>query len=564
MDTNFELAELLFPDIKKTTSDYENLYPPRELPTTSMVTRFAPSPTGFMHIGGISTALISKTLAKQTNGIFFLRIEDTDKKREIENGVYEIITNLQNFNITPDEGFIAPEKTVGCYGPYKQSQRIPIYKTYIKELIKLGFAYPCFCSPEELAISRQQQIEQKIRPGYYGQWAHHRKFSLEEIKRELDQHRPFAIRLRAPEPNRKKIFFSDLIKGNIEFPVNDIDVVLLKSDNLPTYHFAHFVDDYLMRVTHVIRGDEWLSSLPIHLQLFQYFKKQPPYYAHVAPIAKIEGNSKRKLSKRKDPEAAVSYYYEKGYPSNGVIEYLLNLANSNFYSWRVENPTEPLEKFSFSFKNMGSSSAMFDISKLDNICKNVISTMEIKSIYDQIVKWALAHDLPFAKIIQKNKSYTLQILDIENTEQKKRKDIACWSAIKENLGFFYDEIFDEIPKELFPYPLNIGKADIRHVLSFFIDQSEIQEPKDNWLIKVRLFFDTLGYAQNIKILKLNPNKYKGAFGDLFMIIRVALTSKTQTPDLYEMLKIMGANRVKKRLTFAKKNDFVNIIKSSQY
>lgn len=544
---SLKLAEILFPDVEKNIDYYEKLYPPREVDPTIKITRFAPSPTGFIHIGGVYAALVSSLVAHQSKGVFFLRIEDTDKKREVKNGVEEIINGLLNFNIIPDEGVVAVDKELGAYGPYKQSERISIYRIFAKELVKRGVAYPCFCTLEELENSRKMQEAKKIKPGYYGEWAIHRNLNLDEIKKALIQKNKFALRLKTEINSNKQLLIKDLIKGELTLPVNDLDIVLLKSDNLPTYHFAHFVDDYLMRVTHVIRGDEWLSSLPIHLQLFQLFVVKPPIYGHISPIVKTIGSSKRKLSKRKDPEAAVSFYLEKGYPAESVTEYLLNLANSDFEDWREKYPFERIEKFPFNIEKMGKSWSNFDIDKLNFTSKNVISRMSIDEIYKNLLKWANTYDNEFAKVLTTNKEYLKKIINIENSEKQQRKDLQSWSEVREKFGYFFDQLVSDVDIKNYLFPLDISNQEIKQIFSYFIENYTDTDTREEWLDKSKNFFSQMGFAKDTKEYKENKDKYRGNLGTPFMALRVALTGVTKTPDLFEIMRAMGNERVKARL-----------------
>ncbi|HCT64368.1 MAG TPA: glutamate--tRNA ligase [Lachnospiraceae bacterium] len=541
---NKELADILLPDVKNSPQYYEEKYPQRNLPQDAIVTRFGPSPTGFLHIGSLYAALIEKRAADQTGGVFFLRIEDTDKKREVENGVTLLLDGLKQFGIVPDEGVVGEESEKGNYGPYKQSERAEIYKTFVKELIARGLAYPCFCSQEELEKSRSIQEQKGIRPGYYGKWAKDRNLSFEEIEKNLKEGKTFVIRIKAPEQKGKTIKFVDLIKDEIEMPENDLDAVIFKSDGLPLYHFAHAVDDHFMRTTHVIRGDEWLPSVPLHIQLFEMFGWKVPIYAHVAPINKIDGNSKRKISKRKDPEAAVSYYREKGYPSESVIDYLLNLANSNFEEWRMENPKAPNTEFVIDFVKMGVSGPLFDFVKMNDISKNVIGFMTSEEVYEKSLDWAEEFDKELAELMKREKEYTIGALNIERNSVKPRKDIAKWSDVRPTVEFFYDDVFEV--DENYDFSENDTKENINLVLESYVKVLELGNEKEQWFNHLKDFAETVGYARDAKTYKKNPDSYKGHVGDVAMILRVALTKKRNTPDLHEMINVMGKDRVQKR------------------
>ena len=386
-----ELADMIFPDAKE-ISYYEEKYPKRNLPEGAVVTRFAPSPTGFVHIGGLYQALVARTVAKKTGGVFFLRVEDTDQKREVENGITGIVNSLKDFDMAPDEGMISETEEIGNYGPYKQSLRKEIYQAYAKYMLEQGKAYPCFATAEELEEMRAKQEAAKVRTGYYGVWAKYRNLSLDEAAEKIKAGVPYIIRFKSPGREDRKIQHKDVIKGKVDFPENDQDIVIIKADGLPTYHFAHLVDDHLMRTTHVIRSDEWLSSVPLHLQLFQEAGFKAPKYAHIAPIMKNDEGNKRKLSKRKDPEAAVSYYEELGIPSLSVKEYLLNIANSTFENWRRQNKDKSIDEFDFELNKMSVSGALFDMTKLFDVSKIVISSYTAEEVYNESLKWAKKHD----------------------------------------------------------------------------------------------------------------------------------------------------------------------------
>ena len=427
-----DLANLIFPDVKD-ISFYEEKYKKRELPEGAIVTRFAPSPTGFVHIGGLYQAEIAKKLAKQTGGVFFVRIEDTDQKREIENGAEEIFKALKDYDLSPDEAEYSDSEVVGNYGPYKQSKRKEIYHAYAKSLIEKGLAYPCFCSQEELNQIRENQEKAKERTGYYGKWAKYRNMPIDMAIEKIKNGEPYIIRFKSPGNPDKKIKHKDVIKGNVDMPENDQDIVIVKSDGLPTYHFAHAIDDHLMGTTLVLRGDEWLPSVPLHLQLFYCLGFKAPKYAHMAPMMKQDGEGKRKLSKRKDPEAAVSYYTEQGIPNQSVLEYLLNIANSNFEIWRKQNPDKSIDEFQLDIKKMGVSGALFDMVKMLDVSKNVISKYSAEKVYEEAYSWASRFDQELKEMLD-DKEYSLQVLGIERGNAKPRKDIAKWSDIKNSIS----------------------------------------------------------------------------------------------------------------------------------
>ena len=540
-----DLANLIFPEAKD-ISYYEEKYPERNLKEGAIVTRIAPSPTGFVHIGGLYQGLIAKKLAKQTEGVFFVRIEDTDQKRQVENGTQEIITSLEKFGFEPDEGMINETEFKGNYGPYKQSMRKEIYQAYAKYLISQGKAYPCFCSPEEIELIRQKQESAKIRPGYYGVWAKCRNLSLEEMEEKIKAGEKYIIRFKSPGREDRKIKHHDLIKGNVDFPENDQDIVIIKADGLPTYHFAHAIDDHLMRTTHVIRGDEWLSSVPLHLQLFHELGFKAPKYAHIAPIMKNDNGNKRKLSKRKDPEAAVSYYVEMGIPKEAVNEYLLNIANSNFENWRRANKEASIDEFDLQLNKMSVSGALFDMVKLLDVGKNVISKFTANEVYDRALEWAEVYDKELADILKSDKEYALKVFGIERGNKKPRKDIAKWSDVRENIEYMYDDMFYS-KKQNYEYQVISEKKDIEKILKLYMEKYYSDEDdKQTWFDKIKELSAEMGYAKEVKEFKENPGKYKAHVGDVSTVLRVALTARTNTPDMYEIMKILGKERIQKR------------------
>lgn len=540
-----DLADLIFPNAKEITY-YEEKYPERDLPEGAIVTRYAPSPTGFMHIGGLYQGLIAEKLANQTQGVFFLRIEDTDQKREIENGVSEIVQSLKDYGIEPDEGMVTDSEEKGNYGPYKQSQRKEIYQAYAKYLIEQGKAYPCFCTSEEVEAIRNKQEAAKIRPGYYGVWAKCRNLTVEEMIEKIKAGESYIIRFKSPGREDRKIKHKDVIKGNVEFPENDQDIVIIKADGLPTYHFAHAIDDHLMRTTHVIRGDEWLSSVPLHLQLFQSLGFKAPKYAHIAPIMKNDDGNKRKLSKRKDPEAAVSYYAEEGIPKEAVKEYLLNIANSTFENWRRANPDKSTDEFDLQLNKMSVSGALFDMVKLLDVSKIVISKMTAEEVYENTLKWAKRYDEELAKILEDNKEYSLKVFGIERGNKKPRKDIAKWSDVKENISYMYDNLFEKDQSE-YPYQVINQKEDIDKILELYITKYyDENDDKQTWFDKIKELAGEMGYAKEVKEYKANPDMYKAHVGDVSTVLRVALTKRTNTPDMYEIMQVLGKDEIERR------------------
>jgi len=542
-----ELAELMFPDIDKTPEYYEELYPKRNLPEGAIVTRFAPSPTGFIHMGSLFTANVARRMASQTNGVYFLRIEDTDGKREIDNGISTIINGLKVFDVQFDEGPTNDDgDETGNYGPYIQSQRKDIYQAYAKSLVEKGLAYPCFCTEEQLTNLRKAQESAKALPGYYGTYAHCRNISVEEATLKINNGEKFVVRLRSIGNPMKKVKYHDLIKGNIEFPENIQDIVIIKSDGLPTYHFAHAVDDHLMRTTHVIRGEEWVSSVPLHLQLFEMLWFNPPKYVHVAPIMKEEDGSKRKISKRKDPEAAASYYKENGIPKESVIDYLMNIANSNFEDWRRENPLASVNEFKVSIEKMGVSGAIFDLVKLADVSKNMIATFTAEKVYEEGLGWAKEYDSELATLMEKYKEDTVSMLNVERTGNKIRKDIAKWSDLRENLEYIYDEMYFSKDR-VYEWQNITDPSEIKAILAEYLSVYSDEDDKDTWFNKVKDVAEKLGYAREVKEYKKNPENFKGHVGDISTVIRVAVTGKKNTPDLYAILKILTKNRLEDRI-----------------
>jgi len=532
-----ELADLIFPNAKE-ISYYEEKYPRRNLKEGAVVIRVAPSPTGNVHIGTIYQALINKKVAKQTGGVFYTRIEDTDQKREIEGGINQIIQSLKDFDLEPDEGMINENEWKGEYGPYKQSLRKEIYESYAKYMLELGKAYPSFESQEELDEIRKKQEAAKVRTGYYGVWAKYRNLSLNESAEKIKNGEPYIIRFKSPGREDRKIRHKDIIKGNVDFPENDQDVVIIKADGLPTYHFAHIVDDHLMGTTVVTRGDEWLSSVPLHLQLFQEIGFTPPKYAHTPTLLKNDNGNKRKISKRKDPEAAASYYTELGIPALAVKEYLLNIANSSFENWRRQNKEASIDEFKFELNKMSVSGALFDMVKLLDISKIVISRYSAEEVYNESYKWATEHDKELLELLN-DKEYSLKVFGIERGNTKPRKDIAKWEDVKEKIIYMYDNIFINNTEE-YPYQLINNKDEINRILSLYIEKYYNEnDDKDTWFGKIKELAGELGYAKEVKEFKLNPNLYKAHVGDVSTVLRVALTKRINTPDMYEIMQVLG-------------------------
>ena len=485
-------------------------------------------------------------MASQTNGVFFLRVEDTDQKREVENAVSGIVSSLKDFAIEPDEGMISEDEGKGNYGPYKQSQRKEIYQAYAKYLIEQGKAYPCFCTPEDVEEIRAKQEAAKIRPGYYGVWAKCRTVTVEDAIKRIQNGENYIIRFKSPGREDRKIQHHDVIKGKVDFPENDQDIVIIKADGLPTYHFAHAVDDHLMHTTHVIRGDEWLSSVPLHLQLFHELGFKAPKYAHIAPIMKNDNGNKRKLSKRKDAEAAVSYYAEEGIPAEAVKEYLMNIANSTFENWRRANPDKSMDEFQLQLNKMSVSGALFDMVKLLDVSKTVISKMSAEEVYENALNWASKYDQELAEIL-KNKEYALKVFGIERGNKKPRKDISKWSDVKENVEYMYNELFDKNEEE-YPFQVINDKESIEKILKLYVEKYyDENDDKQTWFDKIKELSGEMGYAKEVKEFKANPGMYTAHVGDVSTVLRVALTKRTNTPDLYEIMQVLGKEEIERRL-----------------
>lgn len=542
MDNNL-LAELLLPDIDKTPQYFENLYPARNLPEGARVTRIAPSPTGYLHLGVLFAALVNRITATSTGGIFFTRIEDTDKKREVSGGIEDIIDGLNRFGITIDEGFISGDTQSGDYGPYQQSHRAEIYKTYVKELIRQGLAYPCFCTAEELAEVREKQEALKIRTGYHGEWAKHRNITFEEAKALIDRGKPFVIRLKSPGNEENKIIFEDTIKGKIEMPENDEDFVLLKSDGIPTYHFAHAIDDHLMHTTHVLRGDEWISSVPKHIQLFKLLGFKPPKYGHISPIMKLDNGAKRKISKRKDPEAAVHFFAEQGYMSEAVINYLMTVASSDFEDWRRANPDTSYKEFKFNLKKMSVSGALFDENKLLDVSKTMVSKLSSFEVFTLLTDWAKEFDTEFYEILTADPDYTKSVLAIDRDVPKPRKDIAKWNEAKDYFSYMFDRLF--APDSTLPE--NINREDAKAFLTAYKSAYTPTDDRQAWFQVIKDIAPTIGFASETKEYKANPDGYKGHAGDLSTVLRIAVTGRRNTPDLCSIMQVLGKERCISRI-----------------
>ena len=541
-----KLANTMFPNITKTPADYEKQFPQRQLAEGARVTRIAPSPTGYLHLGTFFTSMVNRMTADSTGGLFFFRLEDTDKKREVEGGADDILKGMNDFGLTIDEGFVAPGEIRGDYGPYQQSQRADIYHAYVKTLVEQNLAYPCFCSEEARQAAREQQEAAKDRTGYYGKYAICRNLTAEEALAKIEAGESYVVRLRSMGSEENRIKFDDMIKGTIEMPENDEDIVLLKSDGIPTYHFAHAVDDHLMRTTHVIRGDEWISSVPKHLQLFKTLGFKAPKYAHVSPIMVEDNGNKRKLSKRKDPQAAMHFYAQQGYPADSVLEYLLTIANSDFEDWRRANPTAPRSNFKFNLKKMSVSGALFDLNKLNDVSKSTIARMDAETVTDKVIAWAEEYAPEFAALLKRDHAYTVAMFSIDRYNAKPRKDIAMWSEVPEYVSYFFEELYSnslELPEHISP-------ADAAAVLSAYKGVYNAAEDKDAWFATVKSICEDLGFCPDVKQYKADPTAWKGHVGDVSSIIRIAMTGRRNTPDLCSIMQTLGVDTVNSRLDAA--------------
>ena len=535
------LAGLLFPNVTETPEEVEARFPKRQVPEGAVITRMAPSPTGFVHLGNLVQGMISERMAHQSGGVLFLRVEDTDAKREVPGAVEVLISSLKHYHINFDEGATIDGDS-GDYGPYRQRQRAAIYHVFAKKLVSEGKAYPCFCTEEELSALREQQEANKETTGYYGKYAIWRDRSLEEIKQQLDAGNPWVLRFKSMGSIENQFKFDDLVKGKLTITENNVDHVLLKSDGIPTYHFAHAVDDHLMQTTHVVRGDEWLPSLPFHIQLFQALGFKLPKYVHIGPLMKMDGTSKRKLSKRKDPELALTYYKAEGFPVQAMREYLMTVLNSNFEDWRRANPDADIETFKFSPKKLNPAGSLFDYAKLVDVSKNVISRMSAEEVYGLLTAWAEEFDSDFAQKLKADPDFATRILTIGRGGKKPRKDMATWQEAKPYMGFFYDEYleapcFDE----------KFDKAVIRSALTKFLERFNFQDDANTWFDKVKEITTELGFTTDMKAYKADPSAYPGTVADISTFLRLAVTGKTNSPDLYTVMQILGYDATVSRI-----------------
>ena len=538
-----KLADALIPDEDVKPLDYyEEKYPLRNLPEGAQVTRLAPSPTGFMHIGNLYVALANERIAHQSGGVFYLRIEDTDEKRKVEGAVEVIHKSLKYFGVNFDEG----ADLCGEYGPYYQRQRAEIYHAYAKELIRKGLAYPCFCTEEDLEKTREYQTENKLLPGYYGEFAKCRSLTEEEIYENLKAGKPYVIRLRSQGNVEEKHTFRDQVKGDITVTENNQDVVILKSDGIPTYHFAHAIDDHFMRTTLVIRGEEWLSSLPIHIELFKVLGFKLPKYGHNCSIQKQDGETRRKLSKRKDPEASLTFYREEGYHPTAVRTYMMTLLNSNFEEWLLKNPEKPLEEFKYSIGKMGKSGALFDIVKLNDISKTYMSSLEAEDMYTFLKTWAEEFGSEAQKAYFADKEYMLKVLSLcmGIGGKKRRKDFVCAKQAVEMIAYFFDNTFAPV------YEYRFDNAVVKTILEGFKASYTYADDMQAWFEKVKTVAAANGFATDMKAYKADPTAYPGNVSDVAEMLRIATTGLANTPDLWTIMQILGEERTIERLNKA--------------
>ena len=552
---NEELASLIFPDITETIEDLEKRYPKRNLPEGAEVTRFAPSPTGFLHIGGLFGSLIDMTVANETNGRFIFRIEDTDKKREVENGVRDLITQMRAFKVINDEGLVSETEEVGDYGPYKQSEREYIYKVCAKELIRKGRAYPCFCTSEELDRLRESQEKNKQIPGYYGMYARCRNYTADEAIEKIKSGMPYIIRFRSLGSHLKKVKVQDIIRGKIEMAENDQDIVIIKSDGLPTYHFAHAVDDHFMRTTIAVRGEEWIPSTALHLDLFGALGFEPVKYDHTPTIMKNDNGSKRKLSKRKDPESAVSFFIEEGYPADSIIEYLLTIINSDYELWRKANKDVSWREFKVKLNKLNSSGALFDMQKLTDVSKEVISRYKSQELLSLVLDWAKVYDKELYDILNKDLEYAKEVFAIERDNAVKiRKDRAKYKDVIPNTFYMYEELYEKDIKNGLDFNLEkLNREYIKAILNNYLNIHSPSLDKETWFANVKEMASTMGFCVNMKEYKASPESFKGSIADVTDVIRVAISNRHNTPDIYCIMQVLGEQRTKERIKKAVEN-----------
>lgn len=547
MVTDKEIAELIFPDVKESIEDLEKRFPLRNLPNGAEVTRFAPSPTGFLHTGSLFTSMICHKVAKDSGGIFYVRLEDTDTKREIQGSGETLLKQLHLFGIEPSEGYLG-DKQIGEYGPYIQSERAEIYKVVIKYLLENGKAYPCFCSQAELDDIRAKQEKAKIIPGYYGPFAKYRYLTNDERKERILKGDPYVIRFKSSGNHIHKIKVTDLVHGNFEIAENDMDIVIYKSDGLPTYHFAHVVDDHFMRTTTVIRGEEWIASLPIHLELFKTLNWEAPKYAHLPVIMKIgENGNKRKLSKRLDNEAAVSYFLQDGYPTEALVMYLMTIANSNFEEWIFEHHFDHMEEFNFSFDKMSLEGALFDMGKVNFFSKEILSKKTKYEIRDMALAFSKEYDEKLYNLIKRDEDYFMEIMNIEREKENPRKDYEKFGNLYDAISFFYKDLYEQSVKEN-PLVFNekFDKETIKEVLSNIRDNLKLDQDEQSWFNNMKEIGSSLGFAADRKAFKANPEAFKGSVSDVAEMVRIALTTKRNSPNLYYVMQTLKKEECDRR------------------
>ncbi|WP_019229654.1 glutamate--tRNA ligase [Sedimentibacter sp. B4] len=538
-----KLAEMLFPDIKESVQYYEEeVFPKRNLKEGAKVTRLAPSPTGFIHLGNLYGAFVDERLAHQSEGVFMLRIEDTDEKRKVEGSIEIIISSLEYFGLKFDEG-AGIDGEVGSYGPYFQSNRGKIYQCVAKYLVEQGRAYPCFCTEEELEETRKKQTEENVNTGYYGKWAKDRNLTLEEVQEKLANGEEFVIRFKSMGTEEGTFEIDDAIRGHLTIHENYQDIVILKTNGIPTYHFAHVVDDHLMRVTHVVRGEEWLSTLPIHYEIFTTLGWDTPVYCHTAHLMKMDNGAKRKLSKRKDPELGLGFYMDLGYHPAAVREYLLTILNSNYEEWRIENPDSHTDNFKFALEKMSNSGALFDLDKLNNISKDVLLKFTAEDIFNFMLDWAKAHKTEITNVLSQHKEDVIKLLNVGRSGDKPRKDLMYCQQIFEFISYFFDEYFDVVDN----YPENINAEEAKKLLKAYLETYNHSDDQSQWFDKIRIIAQDNGYAAKPKDYKKNPEMYKGHVGDVSSVIRIAVIGRATSPDVWELQQIMGEGKVRNRI-----------------
>ena len=547
MLTNKELANLIFPEVKGSVEELEKRYPKRDLPEGAEVTRFAPSPTGFLHTGSLFTSMICHKFAHQSGGVFYVRLEDTDTKRGIVGSGEQLLDQLKIFNIVPDEGYLGDHEK-GSYGPYIQSNRADIYRIVIKHLLEEGKAYPDFCTAEELEEIRKEQEAKKLLPGYYGEFARDRHLNNDQRAKLIEEGKPYVIRFKSNGNHENKIHVKDLIRGEFDIMENDQDIVIYKSDGLPTYHFAHACDDHFMRTTTVIRGEEWIASLPIHIQLFETLGWEAPRYAHLPVICKLdEVGHKRKLSKRLDSEAAVSFFLEDGYPPEALIMYLMTIANSNFEEWILNNKFEHMEDFTLTFNKFSSEGALFDMGKVNFFAREILVKKNKEEIYLLAKEYAKKYKPELLEMIERDPEYFKAIMNIEREKENPRKDYEKFGNLVELIGFFYPDKYDALLTKGFEYNPKFQNSDIALVLENLRDKLSLEQDEQSWFNNMKEIGISLGFAGNNKEYKANPDAFKGSIGDVAEILRITLSGRKNSPNLYYVMQVLGAEESHRRM-----------------